>query len=69
MAARNQRQPICSGRLDRYRGLERGRPSAGLQGLPPELQAYLDALGGLWYCNVGYGRPELAEAKTYLAQN
>ena len=25
-------------------------------------RAYLDALGGLWYCNVGYGRPELAEA-------
>jgi len=25
-------------------------------------RAYLDALGGLWYCNVGYGRQELAEA-------
>ena len=24
--------------------------------------AYLDALASLWYCNVGYGRPELAEA-------
>src|ERR1022692_1822520 len=23
---------------------------------------YLDALAGLWYCNVGYGRAELAEA-------
>ena len=23
---------------------------------------YLDALAGLWYCNVGYGRTELAEA-------
>jgi putrescine---pyruvate transaminase len=25
-------------------------------------RAYLDALGGLWYCNVGYGRQELADA-------
>jgi putrescine---pyruvate transaminase len=25
-------------------------------------RAYLDALAGLWYCNVGYGRAELAEA-------
>jgi putrescine---pyruvate transaminase len=25
-------------------------------------KAYLDALAGLWYCNVGYGRIELAEA-------
>jgi putrescine---pyruvate transaminase len=25
-------------------------------------QAYLDALASLWYCNVGYGRTELAEA-------
>jgi putrescine aminotransferase len=23
---------------------------------------YLDAIASLWYCNVGYGRPELAEA-------
>jgi adenosylmethionine-8-amino-7-oxononanoate aminotransferase len=23
---------------------------------------YLDATAGLWYCNVGYGRPEIAEA-------
>jgi putrescine---pyruvate transaminase len=25
-------------------------------------RAYLDALAGLWYCNVGYGRTELADA-------
>src|SRR5215472_4398453 len=25
-------------------------------------RAYLDALAGLWYCNVGYGRAELAQA-------
>src|SRR5215468_8032722 len=25
-------------------------------------RAYLDALASLWYCNVGYGRAELAEA-------
>jgi adenosylmethionine-8-amino-7-oxononanoate aminotransferase len=25
-------------------------------------QAYLDAIGGLWYCNVGYGRTEIADA-------
>src|SRR5215472_2016968 len=25
-------------------------------------RAYLDALASLWYCNVGYGRTELAEA-------
>jgi adenosylmethionine-8-amino-7-oxononanoate aminotransferase len=25
-------------------------------------RAYLDALAGLWYCNVGYGRAELADA-------
>src|SRR5215470_14363917 len=25
-------------------------------------KAYLDALASLWYCNVGYGRAELAEA-------
>lgn len=25
-------------------------------------RAYLDAIAGLWYCNVGYGRTELAEA-------
>src|SRR5665213_2610873 len=23
---------------------------------------YVDALGSLWYCNVGHGRPEIAEA-------
>ena len=23
---------------------------------------YLDATGALWYCNVGYGRPEIADA-------
>ena len=27
-----------------------------------EGRAYLDALASLWYCNVGYGRAELAEA-------
>jgi putrescine---pyruvate transaminase len=27
-----------------------------------EGRAYLDALASLWYCNVGYGRTELAEA-------
>jgi putrescine---pyruvate transaminase len=27
-----------------------------------EGRAYLDAIGSLWYCNVGYGRSELAEA-------
>ena len=25
-------------------------------------RSYLDALASLWYCNVGYGRTELAEA-------
>src|SRR5260370_32416317 len=25
-------------------------------------RAYLDAIASLWYCNVGYGRAELAEA-------
>ena len=25
-------------------------------------RAYLDALASLWYCNVGYGRTELADA-------
>ena len=25
-------------------------------------RGYLDALASLWYCNVGYGRTELAEA-------
>ncbi len=25
-------------------------------------RAYLDAIGGLWYCNVGYGRREIADA-------
>jgi adenosylmethionine-8-amino-7-oxononanoate aminotransferase len=25
-------------------------------------RAYLDALASLWYCNVGHGRAELAEA-------
>jgi len=27
-----------------------------------EGRAYLDAIAGLWYCNVGHGRPELAKA-------
>ena len=34
VAASNQRRPICAGRLDRYRGLDRGRSPAGLQGVP-----------------------------------
>lgn len=25
-------------------------------------RVYIDALGSLWYCNVGHGRPEIAEA-------
>ncbi len=25
-------------------------------------QVYIDALGSLWYCNVGHGRPEIGEA-------
>ena len=39
LAARDQRQPICAGGLGRYRGLERGRSSAGLQGVSHQLPA------------------------------
>ena len=43
LAARNQRQPICAGRVGRYRRLERRRSSAGLQGVSRQLQADLGA--------------------------
>ena len=39
LAARDQRQPVCAGRLGRYHGLERGRSSAGLRGISHQLQA------------------------------
>jgi adenosylmethionine-8-amino-7-oxononanoate aminotransferase len=34
-----------------------------------EGRAYLDALASLWYCNVGYGRAELAEAAAAQMRN
>ena len=34
----------------------------GCEVLDRDGRRYLDATAGLWYCNVGYGRPEIAEA-------
>ena len=35
---------------------------AGAEVTDAQGRVYVDALGSLWYCNVGHGRPEIAEA-------
>ncbi|MDQ2729227.1 MAG: aminotransferase class III-fold pyridoxal phosphate-dependent enzyme, partial [Actinomycetota bacterium] len=35
---------------------------AGAEVTDAQGRVYIDALGSLWYCNVGHGRPEIAEA-------
>jgi len=36
--------------------------AAGCEVVDAEGNRYIDALASLWYCNVGHGRPEIAEA-------